>query len=153
MINYSKQLIDEEDIDSVIKVLKSDFLTQGNMVSRFEKSIADYCNSKYAVVFSSGTAALHSAYYAAGLKSGDDFITYEVNTTSKINSPKSFYDFLEALNKSDWIVGVEFPITFIREDKLIKSSFKMNVYSGVEKSQKEDDRKKRLSSKELFGKF
>ncbi len=53
---------------------------------------------------------------------------YEVNTTSKITSPKSFYDFLDALNKSEWIVGVTFPIDFSREGELIHSSFKMQVY-------------------------
>ncbi len=53
---------------------------------------------------------------------------YEVNTTSQIKSPKSFYDFLDAINKSPWIVGVTFPINFVREGELIHSSFKMKVY-------------------------
>ena len=57
------------------------------------------------------------------------FIVYEVNTSSKINSPQSFYDFLDALNKSDWIISVNFPINFVRENMLIKSSFKMKVYA------------------------
>ena len=53
---------------------------------------------------------------------------YEVNTTSKIKTPKNFYDFLEAINKSEWIVGVTFPIKFSRQGELIHSSFKMQVY-------------------------
>jgi len=53
---------------------------------------------------------------------------YEVNTTSKIKSPTNFYDFLEALNKSNWIIAVTFPIDFVREGELIHSSFKMQVY-------------------------
>ncbi len=53
---------------------------------------------------------------------------YEVQTTSKIKSPTNFYNFLEALNKSEWIIGVTFPIDFTREGELIHSSFKMQVY-------------------------
>ena len=58
----------------------------------------------------------------------EEFIIYEVNTTSAINSPKSFYEFLDAVNKSDWIVGINFPINFKREDEMIHSSFTMKVY-------------------------
>ena len=58
------------------------------------------------------------------------FTTYDVNTTSLINSPKSFYNFLEAVNKSDWIVAVNFPITFKRDAEMINSSFTMKVYSN-----------------------
>jgi hypothetical protein len=57
--------------------------------------------------------------------------TYEVNTTSKIKSPKNFYNFLDAINKSEWIVGVSFPIDFSREGELIHSSFKMQVYKKI----------------------
>jgi len=66
-------------------------------------------------------------------KIADDkvFTTYEVNTTSEIRSPKSFYDFLEALNKSDWIIGVDFPINFKRDGELISSSFTMKVYNDT----------------------
>jgi len=58
----------------------------------------------------------------------DEFIAYEVNTTSEINSPKSFYEFLDAVNKSDWIISVEFPINFKRDGEMIKSSFTMKVF-------------------------
>ncbi|MBU0721828.1 hypothetical protein KJ877_10830 [bacterium] len=63
-------------------------------------------------------------------KSGEEgeFSVYEVNTTSQINSPKSFYDFLDAVNKSDWIIGINFPINFKREAEMIRSSFTMKVY-------------------------
>lgn len=60
----------------------------------------------------------------------DDFTVYEVNTTSEISSPKSFYDFLEAVNKSDWIIGINFPIDFKRDGEIISSSFTMKVYSN-----------------------
>jgi len=60
----------------------------------------------------------------------DEFSVYEVNTTSFLNSPKSFYQFLDALNKTEWIVGVRFPIDFKRDGEMIKSSFTMKVYAN-----------------------
>ncbi len=54
---------------------------------------------------------------------------YEVNATSRIGSPENFYDFLEGINKSDWIIGVNFPVHFKRDQELILSSFTMKVYS------------------------
>ena len=60
--------------------------------------------------------------------------TYEVNTTSKITSPKNFYNFLEALNKSPWIVEVTFPIDFTKEGELIHSHFSMLVYKKTNNS-------------------
>jgi len=75
MISYGHQNIDQSDIGEVIKVLKSDWLTQGPKVLEFEKALADYCGAKYAVAVCNGTAALHLAYLAAGLKSGDEVIT------------------------------------------------------------------------------
>jgi len=56
------------------------------------------------------------------------FGLYEVNTTSQISSPKSFYDFLDAINKSAYIIAVNFPIDFKRDGEIIKSSFTMKVY-------------------------
>ncbi len=61
MIPYGKQFIDEDDIEEVVKVLKSDFLTTGPKVAEFEKSLCLATNSKYAVAVSNGTAALHLA--------------------------------------------------------------------------------------------
>jgi len=60
----------------------------------------------------------------------EGFAVYEVNTTSHINSPKNFYDFLDDLNKGDWIIGVNFPINFVRDGEMIKSSFTMKVYAN-----------------------
>lgn len=68
--------------------------------------------------------------------SEDEFTVYEVNTTSKINSPTVFYDFLDAVNKSDWIIGINFPINFKRESEMIRSSFTMKVYSFESNSSK-----------------
>jgi len=64
------------------------------------------------------------------IEDDDDFTVYEVNTTSQISSPKSFYNFLDAVNKSDWIVGVDFPIKFKRDGEIISSSFTMKAYSN-----------------------
>ncbi|MDF1876760.1 hypothetical protein JHD47_02900 [Sulfurimonas sp. SAG-AH-194-L11] len=60
----------------------------------------------------------------------DNFSVYEVNTTSQISSPASFYNFLDSVNKSDWIIGINFPINFKRDGELIMSSFTMKVYAN-----------------------
>jgi perosamine synthetase len=75
MIPYGRQSIDKNDIKAVVDVMKSDWLTQGPDILTFEKSLAEYCGAKFAVVCSNGTAALHLAYLAAGLKRGDEIIT------------------------------------------------------------------------------
>lgn len=75
ILPYSRQLIEDDDIASVVEVLKSDYLTQGPKVLEFEQRLAEYAGAKHAVVFSNGTAALHAAYFAAGIKEGDEIIT------------------------------------------------------------------------------
>ena len=71
MISYGKQSINQDDIDAVVDVLKSDFLTQGPKVAEFENDLANYCEAKYAKAVNNGTAALHLAYLAIGLEQGD----------------------------------------------------------------------------------
>lgn len=85
-IPYSHQSIDSGDIDSVLEVLKSDFLTQGPKVKAFEALLAKYCGVKFAIVFSSGTAALHGAYFAAGLGDNDEIITSPITFLSTANA-------------------------------------------------------------------
>ena len=63
-----------------------------------------------------------------------EFIVYDVNTSSQMNSPKSFYDFLDAINKSDWMIGVNFPIVFKRDGEMIHSTFSMKIYSDPKES-------------------
>jgi UDP-4-amino-4,6-dideoxy-N-acetyl-beta-L-altrosamine transaminase len=70
-IPYGKQDINQADIDAVIEVLKSDYLTQGPAIDRFERAVADYCSVKYAVAVASATAGLHIASLSAGLGDGD----------------------------------------------------------------------------------
>lgn len=74
-IPYGHQWIDNADIEEVVKVLKSDWITQGPKVKEFEENLAKYCGCKYAVVFNSGTSALHAAYFILNAKKADEFIT------------------------------------------------------------------------------
>ena len=71
MIPYGKQDINQTDIDAVVDVLQSDFLTQGPQVPLFEKKVSDYCGSEFGVAVNSATSALHVACLALGLGKGD----------------------------------------------------------------------------------
>ena len=79
MIPYGRQEITNSDIKEVEKVLRSDFLTQGPVVPKFEKSVAKYCRVSHAVAVNSATSALHIACLALGLKKGD-FLWTSPNT-------------------------------------------------------------------------
>ena len=70
-IPYGHQSVSEADIAAVLEVLKSEWLTQGPAVDRFERAVADACGTRYAVAVNSGTSALHIALLALGLKSGE----------------------------------------------------------------------------------
>lgn len=85
LLPYAKQYVDDKDCFAVVEVLKSDFLTTGPKVSEFEKEIADYVGTEYAVAFSNGTAALHGACYAAGVKAGDEVITTPMTFAASSN--------------------------------------------------------------------
>ncbi len=85
-IPYGRQNITQQDIDLVIKVLQSDFLTQGSVVKEFENKFADYVNAKYAVAVSNGTAALHLCNLAIGTKRGDKVITTPITFAASANS-------------------------------------------------------------------
>lgn len=85
MIYYGKQNINEDDIQSVIDVLKSDFLTQGPAIEKFERTVAEYCGAKYAVAVTNATSALHIACKAAGLGHGDVLWTSPITFTASAN--------------------------------------------------------------------
>lgn len=68
---YGRQDIVDEDVDAVIEVLRSDWLTQGPTIERFEQVVAEYCSASYAVAVNSATSALHIAYLALGVGPGD----------------------------------------------------------------------------------
>ena len=85
MIPYGKQSINGKDKKAVLEVLDSNWLTTGPKVAEFEKQFAKFVDSKYAVAVSSGTAALHLACLAGGLKKGDELITSPMTFAASAN--------------------------------------------------------------------
>jgi UDP-4-amino-4,6-dideoxy-N-acetyl-beta-L-altrosamine transaminase len=85
MIPYGRQDISELDIQAVIDVLKSDFLTQGPTVPLFEKVVADYCLAKYAIAVNSATSALHIACLSLGVGKGDIVWTSPITFVASAN--------------------------------------------------------------------
>ena len=86
MIPYGKQYIDDDDIQSVIKTLKSDFLTQGPTVPLFEQKISEYCESKHAIACNSATSALHISCIALGLCKDDYLWTSPISYVASSNA-------------------------------------------------------------------
>lgn len=84
-IYYGRQWIDEEDIQAVADVLRSDFITCGPKVDEFEQELTTYTTAKYAVAVSNGTAALHCACMAAGIGPGDEVITTPLTFAASAN--------------------------------------------------------------------
>jgi perosamine synthetase len=84
-IPYGRQYIDEEDIQAVVEILRSDFITTGPKAAELENTIAGYIGAKYAVAVSSGTAALHAACFAAGIGPGDEVITTPMTFSATAN--------------------------------------------------------------------
>jgi perosamine synthetase len=84
-IPYGRQTIDEDDIQSVCEVLRSDYLTTGPKIAEFENSVAEYVGAKYGVAVSNGTAALHIACLAAGIGPGDEVITSAITFAASAN--------------------------------------------------------------------
>jgi perosamine synthetase len=88
MIPYGRHHIDEDDIQSVVNVLRSGVLTQGPVVDAFEKAIAEYVGAKYAVAVSSGTAALHLANLVVGVKPGNSVVTSPITFVASANAAR-----------------------------------------------------------------
>ena len=85
MIPYGRQDITQTDIDAVVAVLSSDYLTQGPMVPRFEQTVAQYCRAKHAVAVNSATSALHIACLSLGLGTGDWLWTSPITFVASAN--------------------------------------------------------------------
>lgn len=85
-LGYGRQSIAAEDVNAVIAVLRSDFLTQGPAVERFEAALAEYVGARHAVAVSSGTAALHVACLAAGLQPGQRALTQAITFVATANA-------------------------------------------------------------------
>ena len=85
MIPYGRQDISQSDIDAVVAVLRSDFLTQGPTVPAFECAVADYCGAQHAVAVNSATSALHIACLALGVGQGDVVWTSPITFVASAN--------------------------------------------------------------------
>lgn len=85
MIPYGRQDINQADIDAVIEVLRSDFLTQGPTVPAFEKAVANHCGATYAIAVNSATSALHIACLALGVREGDTVWTTPITFVASAN--------------------------------------------------------------------
>src|SRR5436190_6398300 len=85
LLPYGRQSIDEDDIQAVVETLRSDWLTTGPRVNEFEEAFAAWVGARYAVSFSSGTAALHGATFAAGVGAGDEAITTPLTFAATAN--------------------------------------------------------------------
>jgi len=85
LLPYGHQSIEKADIDAVVEVLRSDWLTTGPKVAEFEEAFAARVGAAHAVSFSSGTAALHAAAFTAGLTSGDEAITTPLTFAATAN--------------------------------------------------------------------
>ena len=86
MIPYGRQSVDDEDIQRVVEVLRSDWLTTGPVVEKFEEAVGDFVGAKHAVAVSSGTAGLHAAVAAAGITSGDEVIVPTMTFAATANA-------------------------------------------------------------------
>ena len=85
MIPYGRQDISESDIQAVVDVLRSDYITQGPVVPNFEKSVADYCGAKHAIAVNSATSALHIACLSLGVSAGDIVWTSPITFVASAN--------------------------------------------------------------------
>ena len=125
-INYGRQNVTDEDIELVVKTLKSDFLTQGPMVKEFEDKFAKFVGSKYAVAVTNGTDALHLCNLALGVKSGDKVIKSPITFVASANSVlycKGEIDFVD-------IDSITYTIDLDKvEEKL--ESLPLGTYKGV----------------------
>lgn len=125
-IPYGRQNITQEDINAVVDVLKSNFLTQGPHVGEFEQAFADYIGVKYAVAVSNGTAALHLCTLALGVKAGDKVITTPITFAATANCVR-YAD-------GDVVFADIDPETYLLDinevEKLLKSAPK-GTYKGI----------------------
>lgn len=125
-IPYGRQNITDEDIQSVVDVLKSDYLTQGPKIQEFEEAFAQYVGSDFAIAVSNGTAALHLCAMALGVKEGDKVITTPITFAASANCVRYcggevvFSD----IDKDTYLLDFE------KVEKLLASSPK-GTYKGI----------------------
>lgn len=125
-IPYGRQNITDDDIQAVVDVLKSDFLTQGPAILEFEKEFAKYIGAKYAVAVANGTAALHLCTLALNVKEGDKVITTPITFAASANCIR--------YAGGDIVFADIDPITLLLDlnevEKLLKASPK-GTYKGI----------------------
>ena len=122
--SYSKQTISKEDINSVINILNSNYLTQGPVVPRFEQALAKKVNSKYGVAVNSATSALHIACMALGVKENDTVWTSPNTFVSSANCARfcrANLDFVDIDKQTGNICISEL------EKKLVKAQIDNNI--------------------------
>ena len=85
VIPYGRQDVSEKDIQTVVDILRSDYITQGPMIQKFERKVADYCNAKFAYACNSATSALHIACLALGVGKGDLVWTSPISFVASSN--------------------------------------------------------------------
>ena len=110
IIPYGRQDINQEDIDSVVEVLKSDFLTQGPVIHRFEKAISNYCGAKYTIAVNSNTSGLHLACLALGVSDKDWVWTSPISFVASANCAKycgAKIDFID-IDKETFNISVDY---------------------------------------------
>jgi UDP-4-amino-4,6-dideoxy-N-acetyl-beta-L-altrosamine transaminase len=151
LIPYGRQDISETDIQTVVDVLRSDFLTQGPTVPLFEKKINTYCNSKYTVATNSATSALHIACLSLGLGLGDrlwtspntfvasancglycgaevDFVDIDSNTYNM--SIEALEEKLEVAEKENKLPKIIIPVHFAGQSCDMKSVHRLSIKYG-----------------------
>ena len=119
---YSKQKIFNDDIKLLNKILKSDFLTQGPVVKKFEKKIAKYVNAKYSIATNSATSALHIACMALGLKPNDELWTVPISFVASANCGLycgAKIDFVD-INKNHFNIDIEKLEEKLKKKKCLK---------------------------------
>ena len=129
-IPYGKQSIDSSDIDSVVDVLKSDFLTTGSKIREFEDAISKYCGVKYCVALSSGTSALHLASLAI-LEEGDRVLTTPNSFLATANSilyAKAKPIFVDIDNSG--LIDLDLCEDYLKKDSSIKALYVVS-FSGL----------------------
>ena len=134
MIPYGRQHVDQDDIDAVVAVLRSDFLTTGPVVGAFEDAVAERVGARHAVAFSSGTAGLHAAAAAAQLGPSDVVATSSLSFVASANCARyvgaevTFVDIEErtlnldptAVPEVDALVAVHFAGLPVELDRLVR---------------------------------
>ncbi len=145
-IHYGHQYIDDADVQAVVDVLKSDYLTCGPKIGELEKKLCEITGAKYAVVCSNGTAALHIACLAAGVKEGDEVITTPITFAASANcalycgAKPVFADINEetynidpakveeaTTSKTKAVVAVDFTGQSVELDRLLTHCRKSNI--------------------------